>query len=184
MQFYTIALFIKAKNLKKSGCVSADECFGKLGYIYYISLQPVQWNVQWFAQWGWCLDHWRLQVYPTWEMVSNSFFGIMKASALGQQKTSFFPVGLECIALPVHNMDAFTNLEALQNPYFETLVWCIINSISIPSPFSGEWRGEAENLKLLIIALAFCLSDTQKNPPRTTYFEPKMPHLLRKSPEL
>ena len=184
MEFYTIALLIKVKNLKKSGCVSADVCFGKLGYIHYISLQLVQWNVQWSAQWSWCLDHWRLQVYPTWEIISNSFFGIIKALALGQQKASFFPVGLERIALPVHDMDAFANLEALQNPYFETLVWCIINSILIPSPFSGEWRGETENLKLLIMAWAFCLSDTQKNPPRTTYFEQKMPHLFRKYPEL
>lgn len=34
MRFYTTALFIMTKNLKKSGRASVDECISKLGYLH------------------------------------------------------------------------------------------------------------------------------------------------------
>ena len=41
------------------------------------------------------------------------------------------------------SVDMFTNLKALQSPYFWD--WSIMNSISSPSPLSGGWDG-TENL--------------------------------------
>lgn len=93
-----------------------------------------------------------------------TLFCYCEGSPLGQQNASFIPVGLGLITLPVHHMDVFTNLESLQTPIVETQVWPIINSVFIRSPFSGEWRGEAENSKLLVMAWAFCLSGTQAEP--------------------